>query len=171
MHFHTTVLLAMIVTMVQSCNNQQQSESSATTESRIEGQVAGPPVIIYKTKADYFDKVPVILSSDKEELTGFPGVRDIISSDDYTYPTILEGGFLLDNRGINENVAFLRLTYEEYSQLDKTPSKEELMEMILEADPLLEMYHCGSRFSYGNIVEELNTRIVTGELDKFKRLK
>src|ERR1044071_4992028 len=72
----------------------------------------GPPAIVYKTKADYSNYVPVILSEDKSKIVSYPDPKDVQSA----APVKLKNGYLLDNRGINKNVAFLRWTYEEYKK-------------------------------------------------------
>ena len=84
---------------------------------------------------------------------------------------MLENGYFLDNRGIDENSAFLELTYEEYSKLEKAPSGEELYNDILDNDPFTEMYHCGSRFDYKDLEKELNDLIAEGNLNSMKKLK
>lgn len=130
-----------------------------------------PPVIIYKTVKDYSRNVPVILSDDKSKIISFPGIRDIYYRNDFAYPVELANGFLLDRRGINENVAFLSYTYEEYSKLARTPSPENLYQKILDRDPVAEMYRCGTSADYHNLVPELNEIISKEGLDTFQRLK
>ena len=39
---------------------------------------------------------------------------------------------LVDNKGINPQVAFLKFTYEEYSKLTEAPAMDTLMENILD---------------------------------------
>ena len=80
------------------------------------------------------------------------------------YPTPLADGYLLDNRGIGRNVAFLSYTYEEYAALPATPSPEELMEKVIDKHPLLEIHFLGNRYQYKDITRELNERIEAGEL-------
>jgi hypothetical protein len=159
-----------------SCNNSSRindskgnkGEQTMSKEAKVK---AGPPVIIYKTKSDYNNLVPVTLNPEKSEIASFPGVKDIFLKGELATPTILSNGYLLDNRGIDENVAFLDITYEDYSQLEKTPDKEELFQKILDSDPLTEMYRCGTRFDYKNLVEELNRKIENNELGSCEKLK
>jgi hypothetical protein len=89
----------------------------------------------------------------------------------FAYPTVLREGYLLDNRGISQGVAFLDFTYEDYSKLDRTPDAGELLKHIIDNDPLTEMYHCGSRYDFKNLVDELNSRIATNDFEGFKKLK
>ncbi len=120
---------------------------------------AGPPVIIYKTKKNYDKNVAIVLSEDKSTIVSYPDPKDVIKDDSYCYPTRLTKKYLLDNRGINENVAFLSITYEEYAKLKKVPSTQELEAMIINKNPLKKMYRCGTHFEYNNLIEELNHKI------------
>ena len=132
---------------------------------------AGPRVIVYKTRADYYYNVPVILSDDKSEIVSYPGIKDLYYKGKLAYPTRLNEGYLLDNRGINSNVAFLNYTYEQFSTLEKTPSAEELLNNILDKDPVTEMYSCGSKFDFRDVVNELNEVIDNNKLSSFQKIK
>ena len=76
---------------------------------------------IYKTKGDYSRYVPVELTDDKTRISSFPDVKDVYLDGKLAMPTALTGGYLLDNRGIGPNVAFLSITYEEYSRIEEDP--------------------------------------------------
>jgi S-methylmethionine-dependent homocysteine/selenocysteine methylase len=136
-----------------------------------EKTTAGPPVLIYKTKQDYFQNVPVVLNEDKTSVVSFPAISDLMRNNAFTYPTLLENEFLLDNRGIAKNTAFITLTYEEYSRLEKTPTVDEILKLILDNDPFVVLYNCGSRYNYDDILSELNLKITTNKLNEFKKLK
>lgn len=129
------------------------------------------PCIIYKTKADYRALVPVSLSDDRSRVTSYPDVSDLRKQAESAYPVDLSGGFLLDNRGIGPNVAFLSVTYKEYESQTKTPNAGELFQQLLDKDPLLEMYQCGNRTQYSDIVRELNEVIDSGKLSDCKKIK
>ncbi|NTW24794.1 MAG: hypothetical protein HGA37_08850 [Lentimicrobium sp.] len=144
---------------------------SDLVESSKVSKVTGPQVVIYKTKDNYFQHVPVNLSADKKSLISYPAPSDVLINGDLAYPEKLENGYLLDKRGINEGCAFLKWTYYEYSRLDHTPSHEELMKMILDNDPLTEMYYCGKKSDYKDLLPELNQIIMDNQLRKFKRIK
>lgn len=126
---------------------------------------AAPPVVIYKTTKDYSRHVPVGLSEDGTRIVSYPAVSDVKSGNRYPYPTPLEDGYLLDNRGIGRNVAFLSYTYEEYAALPATPSGSELLEKVIDKHPLVEIHTCGNRYQYKDLVKELNEQIREG---KFK---
>ena len=131
---------------------------------------SGPATIVYKTKGDYFDKVPVTLSDDKTKIIAYPAPTDIFYKGKFALPTKLSNGYLLDNRGISKNVAFLNISYEEYSKRKEVPLLNEMMEMILDKNPLTEMYNCGNRYTYKDEVTELNEIIANGQLVKFRRI-
>lgn len=168
------ILMLIIVSMViVSCSNSKKMNKTNETENKVteEPASAGPPTIIYKTVKDYSDKVPVTLSEDKSEVVSYPGIKDIYFKGEFAYPTQLNDGYLLDNRGVDVNTAFLKLTYEEYSKLESTPSKEDLFNMIIAPDPISEMYNCGNKFKFKNIEQELNDVIDKKELSNYKKLK
>lgn len=133
--------------------------------------MAHAPVIIYKTKADYSKNVPVILSDDKKSIVSYPAPGDVYFKGELAYPVQLAEGFLLDRRGISENAAFTRWTYEEYSNMRATPSTNEILDNILDANPFSEMYLAGTTNNYSDMVNELNNIIMADNLSKFKRIK
>jgi hypothetical protein len=135
------------------------------------GEMPGPRCIVYKTRLDYFDKVPVILSGDKNRVVSFPDPRDLLSDGKLTYPDRLEEEYLLDNRGIGPGVAFLKLTYQAYAALPAAPTVAELMNMVLDPDPLTEMYDLGIRSRMNSPAAEINAIISEGKLHEAKRLK
>jgi len=115
--------------------------------------------------------VPVTLSADKSKIESYPDIKDIYYNGKFSVPTLLANGFLLDNRGIGLRVAFLSFTYEEYSKLSATPSATDLMSLLKDKDPLVEMYSCGQRSQYNDIKQELNVLITSGKLNNCKKLK
>ncbi len=68
--------------------------------------VAGPPTIVYKTKGDYNKLVPVLLSNDKSEIISYPHPKALMVGGQLALPTILEKGYLLDNRGVGDRIDF-----------------------------------------------------------------
>jgi hypothetical protein len=159
----------IIISCAHKVNKETQKPKDDTEVST--KTAAGPPVFVYKTKKDYYQNVPIILNETKTEIVSYPGINDIKKNNSFTYPTRLENGYLLDNRGIDKNTAFLSMTYEAYGSLENTPSVIELKEMILDMDPFLELYRCGTRYDYKDIVNELNKKISSGEFSEFEKLK
>jgi hypothetical protein len=164
------LLIAAISFIGISCN-QQQTQNQTEPEVGVGVGVAGPEAIIYRTKGDYDRLVPVILNKEKNKIVSYPAPTDLKYKGEIAIPTVLENGFLLDNRGINADVAFINMTYEEYMALEKSPPTDELMGLIVDYDPLVEMYSCGKRSTYTNEVEELNAFILKEDFSSFRQLK
>lgn len=153
--------------MLSSCCVCHKSSKNTATMSKL----PAPQVIIYQTKADYSQKVPIILSADKKTVVSYPDIKDVYLNGVLAYPTPLKNDFFLDNRGINPDVAFIKLSYEEYASLPKTPTAAELLKMVIDTDPIRKMYACGLRNSYVNLTDELNAKIETGSFEGFTLLK
>jgi len=151
-------------------SNEQASKNNDTLMNKPLDFSAGPHVIIYKTRKDYNDKVPVLLNEEKTKIISYPGVKDVFYNGKLAIPTSLSDGFLLDNRGIGKNVAFLKITYEEYSKLEEPPSTSEMMNMIIDKEPLTEMYDCGNRYQYKDIPDDLNRIISNKQLNRFNKI-
>lgn len=131
----------------------------------------GQPTLIYKTRRDYRHLVPVLLSPDKTTIIAYPGPTDIYYDGKLALPVQLRQGYLLDNRGIGPNVAFLDITYRDYAKRTDVPALEELTRHLLDKDPLTVLYDCGPRTKYTNVVSALNRVIKTNRLRTFKKLK
>ena len=168
-----------VASIIFSCKTQKVADidtpQSQSPPKAIGSKITAPPLLIYKTKKDYRHNVPVILSDDKTKIISYPHPRDLMRGEELAIPTQLVKGYLLDNRGINENVAFIKYTYEEYVKLNELPTVVDLYEMIIDKDPLVEMWSCGTRSAYGtdNLSEQLNEIIVNREVmrEKFVKIK
>src|SRR5207248_199510 len=114
-----------------------------------------PPAIVYMTRGDYSDKVPVMMSEDRKTILSFPDLADLRRDSLKSLPVQLVNGYLLDNRGIGPQVAFLRLNYDEYAGLKQPPTPDQLISNLLDTDPIVEMYNCGNRNAYKNIKNDL----------------
>lgn len=124
--------------------------------------VASPVVYLYKTRGDYAHRVPVLMDAAKQQIVSYPHPKDLWQGDKLRLPTPMQDGYLLDNKGISPQVAFLTYTYEEYSLLPEAPSMEQLMANILDKNPLIELHECGRRADYKELVPELNAKIKAG---------
>ena len=129
--------------------------------------LARPPVIIYKTSKDYFNNIPVGLSEDKTVIISYPDIQDIYYQGEPAYPTRLAGGYLLDNRGIGLNSAFIKYTYQEYSRLNATPSAETLYNLIIDKNPFTEIYLLNCKKD----TSEINKLIFSGLKENCKKIK
>ncbi|MGI6718277.1 MAG: hypothetical protein ACOX4D_03885 [Bacteroidales bacterium] len=163
--------LFLIVLLNISCVSTKKTSETNSPE-QVGGLVAvpGPSAVVYKTTGDFYNLVPITLNSEKTEIVSYPSPKDIYYKGELALPTKLNNGYLLDNRGINANSVFINLTYEEYSKLEKAPSIEELLEMIVEKFPFTEMYNCGLRAQYQDEINELNKLINTGKIKTQKSM-
>lgn len=131
----------------------------------------GPKTIIYKTKKDYSQNVPVILNDEKTAIVSYFGTGDLTYKGEIAYPVELIDGYLLDNIGIRENVAYTSLKIDEYKKSNKMFTKDELFALIIDKDPIEKMYSCGNRSKFSNEIEEINKLITDKQLKNCKKLK
>ena len=163
-------LLLASAGIVAGCSGSRESARRETAQVTPMNQsvhsrpivAATPKVVIYKMRKDYSRYVPITLSADRKKIVAYPAISDIQIGGQFTYPTALLKGWWLDNRGISRYVAFLTYTYEEYAALPATPDPSELMEHILDSDPLTDMRFMGNRYQYKELVDELNEKIKNG---------
>ena len=98
---------------------------------------AMPRAIVYRTVADYRDKVPVNIDQRTGAIISYPDPRDLHAE---AMPLPLANGYLLDRRGISPSVAFTSFTYAQYAALKAAPTIEQLSESIINRHPIVEMY-------------------------------
>ena len=120
-------------------------------------------VVVYKTKNNYNRQVAVTLNTDKTTVISYPDPSDIRSF--RPYPIHLKSKYLLDQRGIDSNVAFLKLSYRQYSKLKVAPEPNFILSnLILDNNPILE-FHIIEKYPPNSDVKQLlNQRIVNGVL-------
>ena len=134
--------------------------------------MALPHVLVYKTKADYRDLVPVLLSKDKKQVISFPGPGDVKTGSGYALPVLLHKGYLLDRRGISRNTVFIKMTYQEYGTRKNPLGPDELYKLIIDKSPITIIYDCGIRDPQKNSIAQLDLLIDKNELKKtFKRIR
>jgi len=167
------ILIILVIGLMGCCTSKKAPQSQLAGQPDSVAQfIPGPPALVYKTRGDYYHLVPVLLSEDKKEIISYPHPKDLIRGHGYMLPDSLSNGYLLDNRGIGANVAFLSLTYEEYANLPEVPTAEQLYDKILDRDPLTELCNCGLKTSFTDPVRQINELIGSGELQaKCKRVK
>ena len=147
------IFIAGLVILLSACGT--------SSKMSIPDAKAGPDAIVYKTNADYFYFVPITLSEDGKTVLSFPHPKDLRMNRQLTSPTRLKKGYLLDNRGIGQRVAFTSYPYPEYAALASAPSVDKLLSSVLDANPIREMYNCGQRSDVQSI-GELNELIKNG---------
>ncbi|MDR1459424.1 MAG: hypothetical protein LBI60_04345 [Bacteroidales bacterium] len=154
------ILFSLNTVCFTACKTQKNTQSSSV-------DMALPPVIVYKTKKNYDKNVAIYLSEDKKQITGYPHPTDVSAK---SYPSPLKNGYLLDNRGIGKDIAFISMTYEEYAALKNVPSITELQNMIIDKDPIKAMYNCSNRAKYTNTIDDLN-KLIDSKFEGCKRIK
>jgi hypothetical protein len=136
-------------------------------------QKALPYHIIYKTRKDYFNYVPVILSPDKKRITSYPDPEQLKNSGFGYHPFKLNDNYLEDIHGLlNEHVAFLGISLDDYVKLKELPSDSTLMSWIIDKDPLTFMCKCAPNAVHNPDEEVFNRWIARKQLaQKCKRIK
>lgn len=157
-------LLTLLVAAVGCKSSDTMQQNNEKAPASVPGRAPGPHALVYKTKGDYQNLVPVLLSDDKTEIVSYPHPKDLVAGGNLLLPTALNGGYMLDNRGIGKNVAFLRLTYPEYAALPSVPTLKELYGYILDKDPLEELCDCGNKSAFADIRKQLNELINKGTM-------
>jgi hypothetical protein len=134
------------------------------------------PIIVYKTKADYFNLVSGPYNSETG-ITGGNRVPKNFASEgelgaEVTYRYKLDNGYILDYGVFSINTVFLDFTYEEYdkiteedianpSRTDTTPLLAYLSNHITDKDPFLEFYDCSeTRNYYKDLIFEEKTAFI-----------
>lgn len=161
-----SILLFSMCKAPQKAHNEN-TETPSTLDKKEEPLLKDNPpkgmaqALVYKTRGDYNNLVPVTLNSARSAIVSYPAPSDVYYKGTLAKPIQLASGYLLDNRGINAQTAFLSITYEEYSQLTNV-TPEFLWQNIIDLTPLTELYQCGNRSDFTNEVEQLNAIIESG---------
>lgn len=154
--------LCISITLLQSCHSAQTVIRNTAATNRNILFSPGPKALVYKTIKDYSRNVPVMMDKERTRIVSYPAPKDIYYRGKLAVPTLLNNGYLLDNRGIGASVAFLDYTYEAYSLLKEVPAMEELIKHIIDKHPLAELWDCGIRTQYSDEVKDLNSLIEIG---------
>lgn len=142
-------------------NNNSHEIGDLGTASRRSMEMLRP-IIIYRTKADYSQLVPITLSEDGQQVVSYPAPTDLMRGQDYTLPTPLADGWLLDNRGITPHSVFIRLSYAEYGALERSPSTEELLQLVVDPNPFVSIVLCDRQQIDDPTPKKLNRYITEG---------
>lgn len=149
----------IILVIFVSCKSGKKITSKTNDISFGSSAISSLPILVYKTKKNYYNLVPVLLNDDKTQIVSYPDPKDVKVGSSFLLPTSLQNGYLLDNKGIGKNVAFLKYTYEEYSNLQTLPTLQELYNNIIDKNPLIELCDCGNKSKYLHLEKQLNEYI------------
>ncbi len=176
---YKTMRLAIIILLITiaAAGCKAKQHAGATTDTHTAPVPPRPATyrptahaIVYRTKGDYAQYVPVTLTDDGSTIASYPAPSDIYYQGKIARPTMLTDGYLLDNRGITPHSAFLKITYEEYANMKEVPSLRELDKMILDRAPFTEMYDLGERNAYPDLTGSINNLIKGGRLSEYRKL-
>lgn len=157
--------LMLILAFVVSCKSKKKSNNGKQNNNNVVFTpvfTPGPPTLVYKTKGDYANLVPVTLSDDKTMVVAYPHSSDLQLPGQR--PLLLHNGYLLDNRGVGLNTGFLNISYEDYIAANDTFKLSTLYNMLLDKDPFTEVCDCGNRTVFENVEQQLNEWIELGKL-------
>ncbi|HIS09750.1 MAG TPA: hypothetical protein IAA77_00740 [Candidatus Avibacteroides excrementipullorum] len=161
-----SLLLAALSLMLTSCKTANKTGGKLMPDAEeatvLASEAAMPHVIVYKTSKDYSRNVPVVLDDSRSVIVSYPAPTDVTPS--VFLPVSLDKGYWLDRKGISENTAFLSYTYEEYARMESAPDMDTLLKNIIDYDPMVEIWDCGSRnaFGKGDMTDRLNELINSG---------
>ncbi len=154
----TIIILSLIW---QGCKVTQQSGKPNSDQFAMRPA----PVVIYKTKSDYRQHVPILVSEDGKHVISYPHPSDLRFADgSFRYPLSLSKGYLFDRKGIGPRTVFLSLSYEEYVSNPSDPSA--LLPYISDEDPFEEIWHCYFKTNGETLTDSLNYLIEAHQLDK-----
>ena len=145
-----TAAITLLLCLSAGCTGRK---ATATAESMAERT---RPLMVYRTKQDLHDKVPVGLSEDRQHILAYPQPKDLLLGGKLRLPTKLAGNYWMDNKGIGLNTGFLRMTYAEYAALQEAPPLAEMEAMLMDRDPLESLCDCGLRGTMADPVKEIN---------------
>jgi hypothetical protein len=127
--------------------------------------ISHPPIFIYKMKRDYSRNVPVLLSDDKTEIVSYPHPMDLIGMNSKEFmPIRLHGRYFLDRKGINKNVAFLNISYNNYRKLRRPLTIEEIEKLITDRNPLSYFLSCSNLTYSDKIIDSIISMIDKGNV-------
>ncbi len=163
MNKQITLLLLILFT---ACNSLKQN---STIINFTPDYSPGTHIIIYKTKKDYSQNLPVLYDEKKQKITKLFSNKELMANGNILYPIPLQKGYWLDRIGIDTTVAYVSFSIQKYTQSMMPITANMLKSKIIDKNPLLEMYDCGK--IKGDTIKIINEIIKNGMLKKCKRLK
>lgn len=122
--------------------------------------------VVFKSKKDYSNLVPIQLSQDKQTILSYPAKEDLVRTGNKN-ALPLEGGFLLDLIGVNQNTVFTNYSIEQFQRVS-APSIEELKKNIIELDPFVEMYSCDRNYDKNELNKFIIDNTISNKCLKIK---
>lgn len=130
MVYRSILILSTALFITTSCGVQAPGPGPSTASTQRTGLV-----VVYKTEKDYRDHVSVQLSENGRSVIAYPGPGDVMAQ----RPVELANGYLLKKMVGN---AYLSLSIEEYARATSSYSAAELIDLVIDKKPFLEIYDC-----------------------------
>lgn len=166
------ILVSLIALYRCGTNTKFNKDSEKSKLEFIPDFTTGKHTLVYKTRINFNENVPVILSEDKTKIISYPHPKDVSIENILVIPTKLNNGYLLDNKGISKNTAFISVKYDAFSKMKDAPSYDVLYSLIIDKDPITELYDCGNKIAFTNELSQLNHMIKNNSLESIcKRIK
>lgn len=159
-----SILAISLLILMQSCH--RKAVVKAPVGSASSDAIAKPSakVIIYKTNKDYSQQLPVGMNAARTEVQSYPSVSDIILGDSLRLPIGLGQGYWLDHQGIGPDHVFSHIRYDEYKSGLVSVRFKEILERLEDKHPITEMYECGDRNQYDQMIKSMQNLVREGAL-------
>lgn len=166
------ILVSLIALYRCGANTKLEKDTEKIKFKFIPDFNVGKHTFVYKTRKNFNDNIPVLLSEDKTKIISYPHPLDVTVENILVIPTKLKNGYLLDNKGISKNAAFISIKYDAFSKMKNAPSYDVLYSLIIDKDPITELYDCGNKIAFDDELSQLNHMIKNNSLGTIcKRIK
>lgn len=137
MRFFFAALL--LTALMSQCRFRKKTAAAGTVYTWQD--IPGPRILVYQSKEQVQELVPVVLNDSGTAIVSYPAPGDV---SEQNRPTRLRQGYWLDNRGVAGNVAYLDFTWKAYSALKEVDAAM-LMAHIKFRNPFTVRCDCGYR--------------------------
>lgn len=160
-----SVVAAALLLLVSGCKFQKKTAPKG--DIFVPLFQPGPHAILYKTKANYSNLVPVGMNDSGTRIVSYPAVQDVATMllGHSVQPIAMRKHYLLDNFGIGPNSAYLDITWEQYSKYNEI-NADILLKHVKFTKPFLVMYDCGLKTDIEKLEKQLNRLIKDRQLEK-----
>jgi len=113
--------------------------SGGTCQIQMDGYGKFPYYIVKLENEEYVNNVYVRLSEDQTQVTAYPDIQDV-RGEDWGYAELSEG-YYAGTWGPGKT-GILSVSKSEYMALESTPYSNELLDLVIDFDPFVEVYEC-----------------------------
>ncbi|MEI7765284.1 MAG: hypothetical protein WCI93_01725 [bacterium] len=158
-----TIIVLIILLFIIGASYFTQKKSTQQQKTEVGAIFQG--ALVFKTNKDYSKYVWVGLYPDKSKVSSYPGKGDI-----FLYPQIkLHNGYYTDD--INIPGVPINITLDAYSKMAEEPDPSIMYNLILDKDPISELYQCPFLYPNAEGAVTINSYIDNNQLEeKCKKL-